>query len=88
MATTQIYPDTVDRAHTMHAIDWIAMILMIIGGINWGLVGISNFDLVAALFGSHSGLTRLIYSLVGLAALYGIYMVVRWGTRNHDSRTT
>ena len=72
----------------MHAIDWIAMILMIIGGINWGLVGISNFDLVAALFGSHSGLTRLIYSLVGLAALYGIYMVIRWGARNHDSRTT
>jgi len=72
----------------MHAIDWIAMILMIIGGINWGLMGISNFDLVATLFGAHSGLTRLIYALVGLAALYGIYMVIRWGSRSRDSRTS
>jgi uncharacterized membrane protein YuzA (DUF378 family) len=83
-----MYPDTVDRVHTMHAIDWIAMILMIIGGINWGPMGMSNFDLVATRFDAHSGLTRLIYALVGLAALYGIYMVIRWGARSRDSRTT
>lgn len=66
------------RAHSLHAIDWIALVLMIVGGINWGLVGLADFNLVAALFGEMSGLTRVIYVLVGLASLYGIYMVIRW----------
>ena len=79
MATTQttLHPSDT-RAHSMHAIDWIAMILMIVGGINWGLVGLADFDLVAALFGEMTGLTRIVYILVGLVALYGIYMVIRW----------
>lgn len=49
---------------------WIALILLIIGGLNWGLVGFFQFDLVAKIFGDMTGLTRVIYGLVGISALY------------------
>ena len=55
--------------------DWIskiAMILIIIGGLNWGLVGAFSFDLIAFLFGKMSALTRIIYILVGLAAIWDV----------------
>jgi uncharacterized membrane protein YuzA (DUF378 family) len=58
-------------------LDWIALVLAIIGGLNWGLVGAFNFDLVAAIFGAGSVVSRLIYILVGLAALYLIYYAIR-----------
>lgn len=48
----------------------IAFILVIIGGINWGLVGLFDYNLVAMIFGDMSTLTRIIYDLVGLSALY------------------
>lgn len=54
----------------LNVIDWVAIVLIIIGGLNWGLVGFFKFNLVAALFGDMTGLTRVIYSLVGLSALY------------------
>lgn len=57
------------------AIDWIALVLLIVGGLNWGLVGIFNFDLVAAIFGGIPFLQNLIYILVGLSAIYIIYYV-------------
>ena len=57
----------------MNTLDWIAMVLLIVGGLNWGLVGLFNFDLVAALFGTQSALSRVVYTLVGLSALYSIY---------------
>ncbi len=57
----------------MNAIDWIAMVLMIVGGINWGLIGLFNYNLVSALFGEMSALSRVIYALVGISALYSIY---------------
>jgi uncharacterized membrane protein YuzA (DUF378 family) len=63
------------------ALDWIAMVLMIVGALNWGLVGAFDFDLVAAIFGSMSWLSRLIYILVGLAGLYGIYLAIERGRR-------
>lgn len=56
-------------------VDWIAMILLIVGGLNWGLVGFFNFDLVAAIFGSMSAISRIVYSLVGLSAVYAIYVL-------------
>ena len=56
-----------------NVIDWIALVLAIIGGLNWGLVGAFNFDLVATIFGAMSALSRIVYVLVGLAALYLIY---------------
>lgn len=53
-----------------NAIDWIALILLIIGGINWGLVGLFDLDIVSAIFGDFSFLSRLIFILVGLSALW------------------
>lgn len=51
----------------------IMLILMIIGAVNWGLIGIFQFDFVAAIFGGQSaGLSRVIYTLVGIAGFYSI----------------
>lgn len=53
--------------------DMLALLLVIIGALNWGLIGLFNFDLVAALFGGQTSfLSRIVYSLVGLAGLYSI----------------
>jgi len=65
---------------TLNALDWIALVLLIIGGLNWGLVGLFGFDLVAAIFGPMTAISRIVYVLVGLAALYAIYMAVRFGS--------
>lgn len=60
----------------MRTLNIIAMALLIIGGLNWLLVGLFSFDLVAAIFGGEvgprSGASRVIYVIVGLAALYGL----------------
>lgn len=61
----------------LSVIDWIALILVIVGGLNWGLVGIFSFDLVAAIFGSMSIISRIIYILVGISAIYLIFFVVK-----------
>ena len=54
----------------MKVLKIIAIILVIVGGLNWGLVGLFNFDLVAAIFGDMSSLSIIVYTLVGLAAIY------------------
>ena len=64
---------TATMAKRFNAIDWLSMVLLIVGGLNWGLVGLFDFDLVAALFGEMSGLSRIVYGLVGLSALYAIF---------------
>jgi uncharacterized protein len=51
-------------------LDWIALLLVVIGGVNWGLVGLFQFDLVATLFGAATMVSRIVYTLVGLAAVY------------------
>ena len=62
----------------MRIIDRIALILNIIGGINWGLIGIFKFDLVAWIFGGQDAvLSRIIYTLVGLAAIWCISLMFR-----------
>ncbi len=53
----------------MRTLDTVALILLIIGGLNWGLVGAFQIDLVATLFGEASALSRLVYVLVGLSAV-------------------
>ena len=55
----------------------ITLLLVIVGAINWGLVGAANLDLVAALFGEGSGLSRIVYVLVGLSGLYQLLPLVR-----------
>jgi uncharacterized protein len=56
----------------MRALDAIALLLVVIGAINWGLIGFFRFDLVAALFGDMTTLSRIVYSLVGIAGVYAI----------------
>lgn len=56
----------------MKAIDYIVLVLVIIGAINWGLVGFFGLDLVAFLFGSRSVLSRIIYAVIGICGLYAI----------------
>jgi uncharacterized membrane protein YuzA (DUF378 family) len=56
----------------LNALDWIALILVIIGGLNWGLVGIFSFNLVDWIFGGVYFIARIIYILVALAAIYMI----------------
>jgi uncharacterized membrane protein YuzA (DUF378 family) len=55
---------------SMKPLNVITLILLIVGGLNWGLVGLADFDLVAALFGAGSMLSRIVYILVGVSALW------------------
>jgi uncharacterized membrane protein YuzA (DUF378 family) len=72
----------------MRKLDLLAATLLIVGGLNWGLVAIAEFDLVAWLFGEQFGTTnvasRIVYGLVGLAALYGIAALA--GSRTETAR--
>jgi uncharacterized membrane protein YuzA (DUF378 family) len=56
----------------MRIFNKITLLLLIVGGLNWGLVGVFGFDLVAALFGEMSMLSRIVYTLVGASALWQI----------------
>ncbi len=64
----------------LKSLDIAAVALLVIGGLNWGLVGAADFDLVAALFGPMSALSRTVYVLVGLAA---VYRLVQWKAIEH-----
>ena len=59
----------------MKIIDKIALVLILIGAINWGLIGFFKFDLVATLFGDMSILSRIVYALVGSSGLWGIKLL-------------
>jgi len=61
----------------MSAVDYIAMALLIIGGLNWAMVGLFDVDMVATLFGPETAPTRIVYVVVGLAALYSIYTMAK-----------
>jgi uncharacterized membrane protein YuzA (DUF378 family) len=70
----------------MRKLDWLAAVLLVVGGLNWGLVAVAKFDLVAWIFGLDFGetnvATRIVYGLVGLAAVYGIASLVAAGRRS------
>jgi hypothetical protein len=59
----------------LSTVDWIVLILVIVGGLNWGLIGVFDFDLVASIFGDMSALSRIVYDLVGLSAVYLLFVV-------------
>jgi len=61
----------------MRAINLLTLTLVIIGGLNWGLVGLFNFDLVAAIFGEMSALSRIVYVLVGASALWQLIPLLK-----------
>ena len=66
-------------------LDKLALTLLIIGGINWGSIGLFKFDLVARIFGGQtSTLARVIYTLVGLAAIWCISLLFRQREVNED----
>ena len=59
----------------MKVIDKIALILIIIGAINWGLIGFFKIDVVALIFGQMSVISRIVYALVGISGLWGIKLL-------------
>ena len=67
----------------MKGLDYTLLTLVIIGAINWGLIGFFQFDLVAFIFGNMSWLSRILYALVGLS---GLYMISAYGRiRSNES---
>lgn len=68
---------------TLSGATWVAIVLTVIGAVNWGLVGLFDFNLVSAIFGPTSTLSRIVYVVVGLA---GIYLVVAAATLESRSR--
>jgi len=62
----------VRRRFTMKTLDYIALILVVIGAVNWGLIGFFNFDLVSAIFGDMTLISRIVYALVGVSGLYAL----------------
>lgn len=59
----------------MKIIDKIALVLVIIGAVNWGLIGIFNFNLVELIFGNMTAIARIIYALVGISGLWAIKLL-------------
>jgi hypothetical protein len=66
----------------MKVLNAVALVLVIVGGLNWGLVGLFDFNLVSAIFGIDSWFTNLIYILVGLAAIYA-FVLLKPVTEDH-----
>lgn len=60
----------VDTHHKLSGITWAAIALVVLGAINWGLVGLFDFNLVATIFGDMTALSRIVYVLVALAGIY------------------
>lgn len=57
--------------------DWLAIVLLVVGGINWGLYGVFSFNLVQFLLGQIPILAKIVYALVGIAGLYGFVFLVK-----------
>jgi uncharacterized membrane protein YuzA (DUF378 family) len=79
MVDRTVLPDGNSRpaSSAMSVLGVVALVLLIVGGLNWALVGLFNFDLVAAIFGDMTTLSRIVYVLVGLAALYALSLFPR-----------
>ena len=72
----------------MRTLNTTALVLVIIGAINWGLVGFFNFDLVATLFGGmQSAVSRIIYALIGISGLWTIYSTLITTEKSRSPRT-
>lgn len=72
------------HAVKISALDYIAMGLLIIGGLNWASVALFSIDIVGTLLGVLSPATKLVYLLVGIAALYAVYMATRMAAWRHS----
>jgi hypothetical protein len=69
--------------YTLRALDVTALVLVIIGAVNWGLIGFFQFDLVSSLFGTGTAFSRIIFALVGIAGLYALSFL---GKDRYDDR--
>lgn len=65
----------------LSVIDWLALVLVLVGGLNWGLVGFLNFNLVATILGDMTLLSRIIYGVVGLATIYVAIIAMKLGKK-------
>ena len=76
----------------MKKLDILAAVLVVVGGLNWGLVALAKFDLVATLvgldFGETNAVSRIVYGLVGLAAVYGIGSLLARSSQSAPRRAT
>jgi len=77
----------VDKEKNMKQINLLTLILIVVGGLNWGLVGSMNFDLVATIFGEGSALSRIVYVLVGISAIYQITTLFAGSKTNSTAAT-
>jgi hypothetical protein len=69
--------------------DWVALSLVILGAINWGLIGLFRFDLVAVIFGGmESVMSRIIYTIIALAGLYCLSFIGRTSTFDRSNPVT
>ena len=59
----------------LNAFDWLTLVLLIVGGLNWGMISVFNIDLVSSLYGVMTMASRIIYGLVGLSAVYTMYIL-------------
>jgi uncharacterized membrane protein YuzA (DUF378 family) len=76
-------PGAQRRASRLSVLDYIAMALLVIGGLNWAMVALFGIDVVATLFGVLSPATRLVYLVIGIAALYAIYLTGKMASPRH-----
>jgi uncharacterized membrane protein YuzA (DUF378 family) len=79
-AAADARPHAATRHHmathgSKNILDWLAIILLIVGGLNWGLVGLFGIDIVSTLFGPGSTLSRVIYVAIGLAGIWGFALM-------------
>jgi hypothetical protein len=65
----------------LSVLDWIAVILVIVGGLNWGLVGVADLNVVDAIFGAMSVISQIVYILVGVSALYLLLTVGKFARK-------
>lgn len=68
----------------MNALDWVSWVLVLVGGLNWGLVGFFDWNLVDAIFGDASTASRVVYAVVGLAAVYIVVMMAAKAGKKKD----
>jgi uncharacterized protein len=80
---------TKETEWTLNPVDWFGLVILIIGGLNWGLVGLFNYNLITALFGDMTTLARIVYTIVGLAGIWSIIgLVTHLHQRPYGTRET
>ena len=65
----------------LSVVDWVALVLVLVGALNWGLVGFFQFDLVKTIFGDMTTLSRIVYALVGVSAVYVAVISMKLGKK-------